>query len=82
MLNDGELRSWNEGITYLIRVNGGHVLSKNDPNADILDIFEMHRLNVGRNDNYNHDEPNMKQYDYAPSSVIINGRDMDDSRVK
>lgn len=81
-LSDKQLVSWNEAITYLIKVNGGYSLVKNDPNADLLETFEMHRVNVGRNDNQLNNSVNMQQYEYAPDSVIVKDKNGDNIRLQ
>jgi hypothetical protein len=81
-LSDRQLVSWNEAITYLIRVNGGYALVKNDPNADLLEIFEMHRRNVGKNNNQLNGSYNDQQYNYVPDSVVVKDKYGDNVKIQ
>lgn len=75
-LSEKHLEKFNEAITYLIRVNGGSKILKENPKADILDILEDFRITVGKNNNYS-EKPNNEQYKYAPDGTIITGYDLE-----
>lgn len=77
-LSEKQLSKFNEAISYLIRVNGGSKLLKENPNADILEILEKYRVAVGKNLNY--DKNNTNQFNYAPDDVTITGMDFEMER--
>lgn len=78
-LSEKQLEKFNEAITYLIRVNGGSQILKDNPDADILEILEQFRVMVGKNNNYSK-TPNHEQYNYAPNGVTITGIDLEMER--
>jgi hypothetical protein len=65
-----KIAKWNEAVNYVIKVLDGSKRLKENPNADVHEICEQTRLDVGINDNYS-TEPNTKQYQHAPEGVVF-----------
>lgn len=66
-----ERRIWNEAISYVIRIQKGASLIKENPNADIVDLLEDFRLEIGSNDNSG--EININQYKYLSENLNVIG---------
>ena len=71
-----KIAKWNEAVNYVIKVLEGRKRLKENPNADVHEICEQTRQDVGKNDNYLK-EPNMNQYKYAPEGVVFMIKEME-----
>ena len=69
---------WNEAVNYVIKVLEGSKRLKENPNADVSEVCEQTRLDVGKNDN-NLNKPNTNQYKYAPEGVQVTINELENS---